>query len=221
MTIFEHALSIERFSTFLKWANGDREAAIGLYTSNVLLSESLHVPLHILEITIRNRINAVLTEAVSSDWFEDERFLRSRNQRKMLQNAKQDMDVTSWRLEPVTIIPALTFGYWAAFLGWEYEELWRSSLHKIARTEDGKYMGRKQFSARLGPIRKLRNRIAHYEPIIHWNLPSAYADMLQLIEWLSPSACLWCRTHCRFETVWAAQGPTLPLHHMPSPKPAP
>ncbi len=220
MTIFEQALSEERFSTFLNWAAGDRDAAVKIYTSNVLISESLYVPLHILEVALRNRIHSVLSETVSPNWFEDERFQKSRHQKRMLENAKQDVGATSLRKIPSALIPALTFGYWAAFLGPEYEQLWRASLHKIARA-DGKYMGRKQLSSRLAPVRKLRNRIAHYEPILHWDLPKTYADMLQLIEWLSPSAAFWCRAHCRFEAVWAAQGPSVTSLHITLPPPAP
>lgn len=205
MTVFEQALSEARFSTFLQWTGGDREAAIELYTSNVLLAESLYVPLHMLEVALRNRIHAVMTEQISADWFEGERFQRNPSQKRMLERARQDVGAASWRPTTVTLIPALTFGYWTAFLGPEYEDLWRASLHRIARTADGKHLGRKQFASRLGPIRKLRNRIAHYEPIIQLNLPHGYADMLQLIEWLSPSAALWCATHCRFGAVWAAR----------------
>jgi len=172
----------------------------------VLLSETLHVPLHILEVTLRNRINMILAETISPYWFDEERVQRNRKQIYMLANATQELGSHD-RPAPNSLIPALTFGYWTAFFGPEYEDLWRASLHKIGRTAEGRRLGRKQFASRLGPIRKIRNRIAHYEPIIHSNLPQAYADMLQLIEWLSPSAALWCRGHCRFEAVWAIRGP--------------
>lgn len=208
MTDFEDALSAARFSRFLNWTGGDRDAAIELYTSNVLLSETLHVPLHILEVTLRNSINMILASAISPYWFDAEQFKRNRKQINMLENAKLEL-ASHDPLAPNSLIPALTFGYWTAFFGPEYEDLWRASLHKIARTAEGRRLGRKQFASRLGPIRKIRNRIAHYEPIIHSNLPQAYADMLQLIEWLSPPAALWCRCNCRFESVWAIRGPSI------------
>ena len=208
MTVFEDALSTERFSRFLNWTGGDRDAAIELYTSNVLLSETLHVPLHILEVTLRNRIHMILAQEISPCWFDDERVQRNRKQMNMLAKAKQELGSPE-PPAPASLIPALTFGYWTAFFGPEYEDLWRASLHRIARTAGGRRLGRKQFSSRLGPIRKIRNRIAHYEPIIHSNLPQAYADMLQLIEWLSPSAALWCRDNSRFDAVWAMRSPEI------------
>lgn len=75
----------------------------------------------------------------------------------------------------------------------EYEDLWQKTLKDIARREDGKGLRRKDFSTPFGPIRMLRNRIAHHEPILHWNLPKHYSAILKMTEWLSPVAAAWCR----------------------------
>lgn len=52
-------------------------------------------------------------------------------------------------------------------------------------------------------IRVLRNRIAHHEPIVHWELFDAHERMLLLTRWLSPAAADWCERHSRFRTEFA------------------
>ena len=70
---------------------------------------------------------------------------------------------------------ALTFGYWTAMLGKEYEDLWQTILKAIAQREDGRGLRRKDFSHSLGAIRMLRNRLAHHETILHWDRASITA----------------------------------------------
>jgi len=109
-------------------------------------------------------------------------------------------------ITPGGLVAALTFGYWTAFFGTDYEEIWRRTLHPIARQASGKSLRRKDFASQLTPIRVLRNRIAHHEPILTWNLPKHYDSMLRLTEWLSPAAAAWCQTHCRFCVVYPSDG---------------
>lgn len=87
----------------------------------------------------------------------------------------------------------------------DYEALWQTTLNAGARKPNGKGLRRKDFSGALRPIRTLRNRIAHHEPIIAWNLPDHHSKMLELIEWLSPAAAVWCRQHCRFTSVYPTE----------------
>ncbi len=54
----ESALSLERFSRYVAWAAGDRRAAVELYSLNARISEALYIPIHGLEIALRNRIQA-------------------------------------------------------------------------------------------------------------------------------------------------------------------
>lgn len=68
----EQALSLERFGRYLDWAAGDRARAIELYTLNTKISESLYTPLQMLEVALRNRIHAVMTETRHVGWFHDE-----------------------------------------------------------------------------------------------------------------------------------------------------
>ena len=162
----EQALSLEEFARYLDWAAGDRSRAIELYTLNTQLSESLYTPLQMLEIALRNRIHAVMSAALHEQWYDDSTCQLDSRQTEQLVKAKQDLADAAKAATPGRIVAALTFGYWTAFFNTDYEDLWRKHLHRIAQRAGGKALRRKDFSTALTPIRLLRNRIAHHEPIL-------------------------------------------------------
>jgi hypothetical protein len=210
----EKALSLERFSRYLAWAKGDRARAVKLYTLNTQLSEALYTPLQTLEIALRNRIHTVMTDAAGASWFDQADYQKGR-QAEQLEKAKADLAEELKLPEPGRIVAALTFGYWTSFFGGAYDELWRNTLHQIAMRANGKRLARKDFSKPLTPIRILRNRIAHHEPILSWNLPGHHKNVLELTEWLSPVTASWCRSISRFEGLYPAAGVEL---HTPAPE---
>lgn len=197
----EAALSLERFSRYLDWAGGDRNRAIELYTLNTRLSEALYIPLQMLEVALRNRIHAVMSAAFHDEWYRDDGRLIGDRQPEQL--AKALGDIARAGREPTAgrIVAELTFSFWTAMLGADYDPLWQTHLHRIARKPYGKGVARKQLSGPLTPIRILRNRIAHHEPIITWDLTKHYNNMVTITGWLSPAAAVWCQAHCRFSEV--------------------
>lgn len=91
-------------------------------------------------------------------------------------------------------------------LGKEYETtLWRTTLHRIGSRPDGKGLNRKHLSGPLTGICRLRNRIAHHEPIIAEDLPALHRKILELTGWLSPAAAEWCVAHSRFREVYPSE----------------
>lgn len=201
----EKALSLERFGRYLDWSAGDRAQALELYTLNTLISEALYTPLQMLEVALRNRIHAVMTEARHENWFRDKSALLGEWQPEQLAKAIEDIEADRKEATPGRIVAALTFSFWTSMFGKDYETLWQQTLHRIGRRQDGKGLRRKDFSAPLATIRSLRNRVAHHEPIIMWNLSQRYGSILELTEWLSPAAAEWCKAHCRFGQVHPAE----------------
>lgn len=205
----EEALSLERFGRYLAWAGGDHQRALDLYALNTRLSEALYTPLQMLEVALRNRIHAVLAAKQHARWFEDPGFLLAPHQEAQVVEALADLARERKEPAPGRVVAALTFSFWTAMLSPAYETLWQQGLHRIARRPDGGGLRRKDLSGPLTPIRVLRNRVAHHEPILEWNLPKHHNAMLQLTEWLSPAAASWCRTLDRFDTVHPTQRITL------------
>ena len=202
---FEAAMSPERFARYREWADGDGARALELYALNTQLSEALYTPLQILEVVLRNRLHAVLEEALHARWFDEEGFLLIENQRLQLSKAYGELAESGRDPAPGRIVSALTFSFWTSMLSPEYEVLWQKTLHGIVRREDGKGLRRKDLSSPLRPIRTLRNRVAHHEPILQWNLPRHYANIEQITRWLSPAAADWCKRYSRFPEVHPAE----------------
>ncbi|WP_295844958.1 hypothetical protein [Tardiphaga sp.] len=198
----EQALSLERFGRYLAWADGDRGRALELYTLNSLISESLYIPLQMLEVALRNKVHAVMTEALHDGWFHDDGLLLGDRQPDQIAAAIDDITRDGRDATPGRIVAEVTFSFWTAMFGTPYDELWKTTLHRVARKPNGKGVLRKDFAGPLTPIRILRNRIAHHEPIIAWNLAKHHGKMVELTEWLSPAAAAWCRQHDRFDQVY-------------------
>lgn len=154
-----------------------------------------------LEIALRNQINAVLSEKYGADWLFEGSKLKIERQNAQKDSAieeliKDNKPVTNGRL-----VAALPFSFWTSMFNSEYEEEWQQGLHKIGRRQNGKGLTRKNFSKTLTPVRILRNRIAHHEPILNWNLQKHHDNIMEMCEWLSPGAAEWCRAHCRFMEI--------------------
>lgn len=198
----DEALSLERFSRYLSWANGDREEAFKLYALNTAVSEALYTPIQMLEVSFRNRFHFTLSAGHGENWFDIPGFLCVTHQIEQLAKAREDLQREKKLETPGRIVAALTFGFWTALLNKEYENLWQTTLHNAAQREDGKGLTRKNLAGPLTPIRTLRNRVAHHEPIIMWDLPKHYGNILQLTQWLSPTAAEWSRHHSRFPQVY-------------------
>jgi hypothetical protein len=198
----EEALSLERFSRYLVWSAGDRDRALELYGLNTRLSEALYTPLQMLEVALRNRIHSVLSAARQPRWFGEGSFLAVAHQNEQVAEAIAELARDGKDPTPGRVVAALTFSFWTTMLGTPYENLWQTDLHRIGRREDGKGLRRKDLSSPLTPIRLLRNRIAHHEPILAWDLPKHHNAMLRITGWLSPAAAAWCHTLDRFDQVY-------------------
>jgi hypothetical protein len=202
----EDTLSADRFGTYLGWAGGDRNKAVVLYTLNALLSESLYTPLHMFEVALRNRIHHVMSVVHGDTWFDRPEHQANLIQADMIAKARKELAEQGKADTPARIVAALTFGFWTAMLGKEYENLWQMTLKDIAKREDGKGLRRKDFTKSLGAIRTLRNRLAHHETVLHWDLRKHHANIMQLTGWLSPVAADWCKVYGRFENLYPKEG---------------
>jgi hypothetical protein len=57
----------------------------------------------------------------------------------------------------------------------------------------------------LDDLRRLRNRIAHHEPILSRNIAADYGAILDLIRLISPTTADWIDDQSQVATVLAAQ----------------
>ncbi len=200
----EAALSADRYARYLDWAGGDHGRAVELYTLNAQVCEALYIPLNALEVALRNRIDAVLTAAHGRRWFEDAAVVTSDRQRQQVVDAAAKLAEEDKPDEPGRVVAALTFSFWTSFFGKTYDDAWRTTLNRIARRPDGRGLSRKDFARPCTQLRFLRNRVAHHEPVIYWDLPKHHTRLGELTLWLSPALARWATALDRFPQVHPA-----------------
>lgn len=211
----EQSFSLERFNRYIEWANGNREKAFELYALNTAISESFYTPLHILEVVLRNRFDAILSSQYGETWYDNEAII-SGNLKAQLQKARADLTAENREHTSGRVISVLTLGFWTGLLSPEHENLWRSALNEAFRKADGTGFARKHITRQITPIRVLRNRIAHHEPILYWNLRKHYESIIELTKYISPDAAAWSEHHSHFKQVFPQDGIMLKIQHTES-----
>lgn len=199
---FAQAISPERFARYQAFAKGDDARAYRLYTINVRLSEAFYPSLHGLELSLRNQIHNRLTEMFDERWFDREEFQRLDTQREQLAEVYERLRKAPDHCAPGQVVAGLTLGYWTAMLSRDYDDVWQTGLNTIAVNAKGKRFARKQIHEPLTNIRNLRNRIAHHEPIITWDLGKRHKWSIDLTRWLSPPVADWLVENDRFPVLY-------------------
>ena len=128
--------------------------------------------------------------------------------------AKTEAARTGQAPGPPRIVAALSFGFWVSLLGpggridptgrrANYEmTLWRPALRRVFLHRSP--LTRKQAHRPLDGLRKLRNRIAHHEPIFARNLLEDHRSILEVTGWISPEVRKWIESHSRVAALLAA-----------------
>ena len=155
--------------------------ALQLYVRNTALSESLFGVIQGLEVSLRNVIHETLTAGLGrTDWY-DTGILEWEQQRARDQ-AKKALEREGKPLGPGCIVAELPFGFWTGLTGVKYADLWRDH---IVRAFPNRNLQRTESHYRLDKIRKLRNRIAHHEPILSRPLAGGFSRILATIAWIA------------------------------------
>ena len=197
----EQELSSARMERYITHAQGDHTKSLELYRLNCLLSERLYVAIQMLEITLRNQIDALLSQTYGSNWLEQKNLILKPTQHTKLERSKSDLRRKKHHFNKGHLIAELTLGFWTSFFDKKYENLWQQTLHHIAKQPNGNGYPRQYFSTRLNDIRDLRNRVAHHEPIYHLPLARLYDDITNIIGHMAPAAYKWVQAHSTFMDI--------------------
>src|SRR5205807_3002955 len=92
------------------------------------------------------------------------------------------------------VVAELTLGFWVQLTAKKYEKaLWVKCLYRAFPIK----LNRKALFQRMDSIKRLRNRIAHHEPIFSRNLKQDYVEIIDAIKWICPTTSEWVeRTNC-------------------------
>jgi hypothetical protein len=203
----ERTLSADRLDPYRTSVGGDRELAVRLYEQNTLLAESLYGVLQGLEIALRNSIHAQLvTGHGQADWWNNLHL--EPEQATMLRKAQEALNREGKPLAPGRIVAELSFGFWTGLTGPRYGDLWKNHLVKIFPRRP---VQRSEVQTRLNSIRKLRNRIAHHEPILFGGQLQRYINQIfDTLSWMSPVTARWVRSNSTFDERFAAYRKNFP-----------
>lgn len=202
----EVSLSIERLDKYVKTVGGDKANALRLYVYNTAISEAFYTPLHGLEITLRNSINIRLAAKFGADWYKPDRVRAFQYPlTEMLDDAGGKLAEERKAVTQGGIVAALNFGFWVTVLAPRYDaSLWRPALrHAFPNRPRG--TERHEVHGALNAIRRLRNRVAHHEPILNRDLAADHALILQVASWICSETATWIAVHSRVPAMLAAK----------------
>jgi hypothetical protein len=192
-----------RMGRYLQGAGFDEKRAVDMYLWNVALSEAFNFPLHILEVTLRNRVHDVLKAAYVSDWHLHQPFTR-RLEAKLCQSMAEAQTRIIKKYGGCTVdqlVASLSFGFWTALLSDAYYRmLWETNLRAVFPNMPGTHQLR---HARINVAQShwFRNRIAHHEPIFEEDLSKRYSEALTALVWLDSDLANWVRGHTRVPAI--------------------
>ncbi len=198
MPTFIQILSPERFATYSAWAGGNPDLARRLYTYNVQLSAALYGPLHMLEISLRNVTDQRLTAAFGAGWLTDPAVVTGFGQVKRVQSAQTQLTTQRKAGTHGQMVAELSFGFWSSLYSRQSHHLWNTLRPGFQATG----VQRGSLSRDLDNLRNLRNRIAHYEPIISSPLAQLYGNLTTIAGWLSPTGASWIAASSTWSTVY-------------------
>jgi hypothetical protein len=191
-------ISAPRFATYLKAASNDKANALALYQWNFQISAAFFVPLQMCEIAIRNGVAEALERVHGENWPWSKGFAQSLPVPKVSFQYNPRTDLTNVaKVQKTTgkVIAELRFAFWQQiFTSGQDGRLWTPHLHSvfpgIAPTVSIK-IARDTAHQNLFTVRKLRNRIAHHEPIFNRNLQAELFMLRDMIGWKSSVAISW------------------------------
>lgn len=197
LAALERSLSRERLTYYLGECAGDLECALRLYELNTRISAAFYGPLQGLEVLVRNDMNVQMQVAFGTDWLDLSTVQLQQTQINDIEKtiAKIDSDGPT----NGTIVAELPFGFWVGLLGPKNEnEIWRKALHK-AFANRPRGTERKIVHNALDSIRRLRNRIAHHEKILHRDLRANHDTVLEIAGWCCPVTRDWIASLSKFD----------------------
>ena len=201
--LFEQSASIARINRYLTAYAGDWDRAERLYLANINLSSRLFSVLCMFEVTLRNSIdrhyNSQFAGAVSPDWLVSQSgetgFLShaslARGGFQSRQNVLKITNDLGGRYTHDRAVSELNFGFWKyMFASKEFAAAGSTLLRIFPARPRG--INHTDVYNRLNTINRLRNRIAHHQPICFdrsgnvsvINAEEGYNHALSLLAWL-------------------------------------
>ena len=201
----EDIFSAKRMQKYVLACGGDTRRAMTLYRYNLKLSQELFTLVSCFEVALRNRIDKQMVAHLGNDWLRDAILpngvlyydRRVENTRKIIEKAYNGL-MREGNYSHSKLLSEMEFGVWKymfsnaayALMG---QRLLQIFPNKPRSSRQHRYDNTYIFQE-LDYINKLRNRIAHHEPIC-FSRPNIAIDtsyvlnqdarMMKLFQWMN------------------------------------
>lgn len=200
-------ISHDRLEAYRRTPTDGVSVLIARYLWNMALSEALYSPIQGLEIALRNSMHDAISHHVAADdWFDPRHHLLQKRELGKVAIAKSELARHGKPLDSGRIIAELTFGFWISLLDSPYDvPLWRHLLTTTFPHLPRRLLKRRILLHKLEPIRQLRNRAFHHEPLWYRSdLSRRHMDMYDVMNWISPTLGATVKLVDRFPVVYQA-----------------
>jgi hypothetical protein len=206
-TEIARVLTPARLSKYSTATSDDLERTLQLYVWNSALAAAFQPVLGMVEIALRNALDARLSAFYAPAWYDHPAF-RAVDMRfaGLVETGK---GYIAKRLPPGTpiappqVIAELSLGFWVSLLRPAYGR----SLWPILRATFPRYTRRSKAMEPFEPLVGFRNRVAHHESIFDRKPREMYDNLLRGAELLSADLPDWIEHHSRVREVLSA-GPS-------------
>lgn len=199
------SLSKERWKTYETLSKKSNLSPSELYERNITYSKELYIILAGFEVVVRNAFHLKLKKHFKKDdWLSNFDRFQTTHQRQINNAIKKVSRKYKSNYTINDIIAELNFGFWAHLLDSPYEQkLWIPCLRHCFPHKFGKPV-RQEIENKLKNILRLRNKIAHLEPIIKQEkqLLQAYQSAYDVISWICPDTADWFDNMSNFKNIW-------------------
>jgi hypothetical protein len=199
-TELQRCLSEPRLKRYLSAAGGDHAEALDLYRWNAEVSAAFWFGFNVLEVTLRNNLHRALVSHFGTERWWPAALLTER-ERNTLSQAERRVVVAGHGSSIDGVIAELSLGFWVGLLSARHHAgLWVPALGTAFEPRLGR---RADLHASLQRLQRLRNRIAHHEPVFARDLMRDHELLVSLLGAMSPEASQWVAEHSRVPHVLA------------------
>lgn len=183
-----------------------QDDAVELYEWNAELASALLLPLHLFEVVLRNAVHEAITLTYREDWPWDIRFVTSVPRKVGLYSARWDLEKNSQAHSTTgKVIPELKFAFWEQMFQRRYDNaIWSPLLPTVfphAPVTSGVPAAARAIRNDIEVVRRIRNRVAHHEPIFSQDIPKVIDAIHRVTAYRSDQVGDWVKNKHRVTTV--------------------
>lgn len=194
------SLSEPRFATYLTKSGRNEGYALALYLYNARIAKAFMFPLSVVEVTLRNAIDALLVSRHGLTWHLQPDF----RDNVLTPEGFTTLEKAIARAGPGAargqVVAELTFDFWSNLLRPEYGELWRTGLN-IVFPNIARGTTRHDVQRMARAVNQFRNRVAHHEPVLDLNVTDIHAKIIELVNLRCSETAAWLKHHSTVSAV--------------------